>query len=92
MVLSHTCLPVASLSHGTPPEIRTQKLTGLNRYCIPVPTMGYNSYKLSADHPIATLSAWGTSIVYLLAEFEPLTMALYLILMVLVIGLEPTTY
>ena len=46
MVLSHTCLPVASLSRGTPPEIRTQKLTGLNRYCIPVPTMGYNFYRI----------------------------------------------
>lgn len=30
---------------------------------------------MCAEHPIVTLSTCGTSIVYLLAEFEPLTMA-----------------
>ena len=33
----------------------------------------------TAEHPIGTLSPCGTSIVYLLAEFEPLTMAALLV-------------
>ena len=32
----------------------------------------------TAEHPIGTLSPCGTSIVYLLAEFEPLTIAAFI--------------
>ena len=61
-------------THGV--ETRCSNSTELKRYI---------TY---AEHPIVALSTCGTSIVYLLAEFEPLTMAYVLVLH---IGFEPIT-
>ena len=41
----------------------------------PHTTFHQESYNKTAEHPIGTLAPCGTSIVYLPAEFEPLTVA-----------------
>ncbi len=39
-------------------------------------TLSLQKVYKTAEHPIGTLAPRGTSIVYLLAEFEPLTIAI----------------
>ena len=57
----------------------------LQGYCAPnCATAPYlcKIYIKAAEHPIDSLSSRGASIVYLLAEFEPLTMAAILLLLI----------
>ena len=57
----------------------------LQGYCAPnCATAPYlcKIYIKAAEHPIESLASCGTSIVYLLAEFEPLTMAAILLLLI----------